>query len=186
MALVSRITPILYARYLFTITGLLMFSICYFISKENNKFIIGLICGAIMVMSISNLIENVNANYDKSNEEPIRYLKENLQPEDIMIYSDMGNGGVAATKVSENKQYFINLGKWSIEEAYKAYAPQMGVTETVEQATENTNGKVIIVDTGDLTLYNKIKESNEFKTISIKKFEAKYHNYTYNIVILEK
>ena len=35
-------------------------------------------------------------------------------------------------------------------------------------------------------LYNKIKESNEFKTISIKKFEAKYHNYTYNIVILEK
>ena len=68
MALVSRITPILYARYLFTITGLLMFSICYFISKENNKFIIGLICGAIMVMSISNLIENVNANYDKSND----------------------------------------------------------------------------------------------------------------------
>ena len=62
-----------------------------------------------MVMSISNLIENVNANYDKSNEEPIRYLKENLQPEDIMIYSDMGNGGVAATKVSENKQYFIYL-----------------------------------------------------------------------------
>lgn len=186
MALVSRITPILYARYLFTITGLLMFSICYFISKENNKFIIGLICGVIMVMSISNLIENINANYDKSNEEPIRYLKENLQPEDIMIYSDMGNGGVAATKVSENKQYFINLGKWSIEEAYKAYAPQMGVTETVEQATENTNGKVIIVDTGDLTLYNKIKESNEFKIISIKKFKAKYHNYTYNIVILEK
>ena len=62
----------------------------------------------------------------------------------------------------------------------------MGVTETVEQATENTNGKVIIVDTGDLTLYNKIKESNEFKTISIKKFKSKYHNYTYNIVILEK
>ncbi len=28
-----------------------------------------------MVMSISNLIENINANYDKSNEEPIRYLK---------------------------------------------------------------------------------------------------------------
>ena len=52
-----------------------------------------------------------------------------------------------------------------------------GVTETVEQATENTNGKVIIVDTGDLTLYNKIKESNEFKTISIK-------NLKQNIIII--
>ena len=36
-AIASLKSPILYARYLFTITGLLMFSICYFISKENNN-----------------------------------------------------------------------------------------------------------------------------------------------------
>ena len=183
MALVSRITPILYARYLFTITGLLMFSICYFMSKENNKFIIGLICGAIMIMSISNSIYNVKANYDKSNQEPIKYLKEVLKPEDVIIYSDMGNGGVAATKLSENKQYFINLGKWSIEEAYKAYAPQMGVAENIEEAVKDTKGRIVIVE-GNSTLYDKMKD--KYKTISAKKFETKYHDYVYNVIVLEK
>ena len=56
-------------------------------------------------------------NYDVSNRAPIEYLKENLQPEDIMIYSDMGNGGVSAVFFPQNKQYFINLGNWSIEDA---------------------------------------------------------------------
>ena len=186
MALVSRITPILYARYLFTITGLLIFTISYFLAKENNKFMIGLICGVILVLSAYNLIENVNANYDESNKAPIEYLKENVKPDDILIYSDMGNGGVSAIFLNENKQYFINLGNWSIEEAYKAYAPQMGVLSTVDEAAEQAKGRIIIVDTGDLTLYNQIKDNPEYKTISIEKFEAKYHNYTYNMVILEK
>lgn len=186
MALVSRITPILYARYLFTITGLLMFTICYFLSKENNKLIIGIICGAIIIMSCNNLIENVEANYDKSNNEPIEYLKENLQNGDIMMYADMGNGGVVATKLDNTKQYFVNLGHWSIEEAYKAYAPQMGVVTTPEEAEQQSKGRIFIIDTGDLKLYNEIKNDNNYKTVSIKKFEAKYHNYTYNMVILEK
>ena len=186
MALVSKITPILYARYLFTITGLLMFTICYFLSKENNKLIIGIICGAIVIMSCNNLIENVEANYDKSNNEPIEYLKENLQDGDIMMYADMGNGGVVATKLDNIKQYFVNLGHWSIEEAYKAYAPQMGVVTTPEEAEQQSKGRIFIIDTGDLKLYNEIKNDNNYKTVSIKKFEAKYHNYTYNMVILEK
>lgn len=186
VALVSRITPILYARYLFTITGLLIFTICYFLAKENNKFIIGLICGAVLILSIYNLVENVKTNYDESNQAPISYLKENLQPDDIMIYSDMGNGGVAATLVSENKQYFVNLGNWSIEDAYKAYAPQMGVVSTINQALEKATGRIFIVDTGDFTLYNQIKDDSRYRTVSIEKFEAKYHNYIYNMVILEK
>ena len=165
VALVSRITPILYARYLFTITGLLIFTICYFLAKENNKFIIGLICGAVLILSMYNLVENVKANYDESNQAPISYLKENLQPDDIMIYSDMGNGGVAATLVSENKQYFVNLGNWSIEDAYKAYAPQMGVVSTINQALEKATGRIFIVDTGDFTLYNQIKDDSRYRTV---------------------
>ena len=184
VAIASIKSPILYARYLFTITGLLIFALSYFLAKEKNELIIGIICGAIMVMSLSNLIENINTNYDSSNQQPINYLKENLQPDDIMIYSDIGNGGVVAVFTEKNNQYFVNLGNWSIEEAYKAYAPQMGVTSTVEEAIEKGNGRVIIVDTGDLTLYNKIKDNEKYETVSIKKFEVKYHNYTYNMVIL--
>ena len=186
MALVSRISAILYARYLFTITGLLIFTISYFLAKENNKLIILIICGVTIILSLMNLITNVNTNYDQSNGEIVNYLEENVQENDIIVYSDMGNGGIAAVFLDENEQYFINLGNWSIEEAYKAYAPQMGVLSSIEEAKEKATGRIVIVDTGDLTLYNQIKDDSEYKTVSIEKFEAKYHNYVYNIVILEK
>ena len=62
----------------------------------------------------------------------------------------------------------------------------MEVASTPEEAMKKATGRIVIVDTGDLTLYNKIKDNSNYKTISIEKFEAKYHNYTYNMVILEK
>ena len=186
MALVSRISAILYARYLFTITGLLIFAISYFLAKENNKYIIGIICGAIIIMSLMNLINVKEENYDQSNGEIVNYLEENLQENDIIVYSDMGNGGIAAVFLDENEQYFINLGNWSIEEAYKAYAPQMGVKPTLEDAINEAEGRIIIIDTADNTLYNQIKDNEEYKTVSTQKIEAKYHNYTFNVAILEK
>ena len=62
----------------------------------------------------------------------------------------------------------------------------MGVVTTPEEAEQQSKGRIFIIDTGDLKLYNEIKNDNKYKTVSIKKFEAKYHNYTYNMVILEK
>ena len=187
VALVSRISPILYARYLFTITGLLIFAISYFLAKENNHFVIGLICGVTLVLAFMNLRINIEENYDPSNDEPIGYLQENLQPEDVIIYSNINNGGVIATLFEDNQQYFLNLENWSIEEAYKAYAPQMGVINTIEQAIEKAGeGRIFIVDTGDLSLYYKIENDERYKTVSTKKFETKYHDYVYNMIILEK
>ena len=186
VALVSRISPILYARYLFTITGLLIFAISYFLAKEDNKLIIGLICGAVIIMSVMNLISVKEENYDPSNAEPVKYLEENLQPEDIIIYSNINNGGVIAALVDTNKQYFLNLENWSIEEAYKAYSPQMEVAYSVEEVTKEAKGRIFIIDTGDLSLYNKLENKGQYKEIEIKKFEPKYKKYTYNIVVLEK
>ena len=186
VALVSRITPILYARYLFTITGLLIFAISYFLAKEDNKLIIGIICGAIIIMSLMNLTSVVKENYDTSNAEPIKYLEENLQEDDIIVYSNINNGGVIAALIDTNKQYFLNLEKWSIEEAYKAYSPQMEVVGSIEEATNKTKGRIFLIDTGELSLYNKIKESGEYQEISIEKFDTKYKNYTYNVIILQK
>lgn len=186
VALVSRISPILYARYLFTITGLLIFAVSYFLAKENNKFIIGIICGAVIIMSLMNLISVKEENYDKSNAEPINYLKENLQPDDVILYSNINNGGVIAALVDTNKQYFLNLENWSVEEAYKAYSPQMEVVESIEKATKDAKGRIFLIDTDTLNLYKKMKESGDYKEVSIEKFETKYKGYTYSIVILEK
>lgn len=186
MALVSRISAILYARYLFTITGLLIFAISYLLAKENNKFIIGIICGAITIMSLMNLVNIKEENYDKSNGEIVSFLKENVQENDIIVYSDMGNGGISAVFLNETEQYFINLGNWSIEDAYKAYAPQMGVKATLGGAIDEAKGRIIIVDTADSTLYNQIKDNEEYETILTQKIEAKYHNYVFNVAIIEK
>ncbi len=186
VAIASIISPILYARYLFTITGLLIFSMSYILSKENNKFIIGIICGIIITISFMNLIVNIEENYDNSNQEIISYLKQNLKEDDIIMYSDINNGGVIAALIDTNKQYFLNLENWSIEEAYKAYSPTMNVVSTIKEAEENAKERIIIIDTADLKLYNKIENKEQYKNIEIKKFEPKYKKYIYQVVILEK
>lgn len=186
VALLSVISPILYARYLFTITGLLIFSIAYFLAKENNKYMLAIICFIIAVLSVINLSNNMKENYDSSNQEAIRYLKEKLEPEDIIIYPDMGMGGVVATLIDTNQQYFLNFDYWSIEEAYKAYAPQMGVAYSVEEVTREAKGKIFILDTEDLKAYNSIENKEAYKEISKEKIETRYKNITYEIIILEK
>lgn len=186
VSIVSIISPILYARYLFTITGLLIFAISFFLAKENNKFVIGAICGAILVMSIMNLDANIKENYDESNSKPFDYLKEILEPDDIIISDNIMNEGIVATLIETNKQYFMNFDHWTIEEAYKAYSPQMEVAYSVEDVEKEAKGKIIIVDTAEQALYNKLENKEQYKEISNKRFETKYKGYTYTIIILEK
>ena len=185
-AIASLKSPILYARYLFPISGLLIFSICYFLAKENKTFIIGMICGAISIMSVMNLKENIEENYDISNNEPFAYLEENLQPEDIIVYTSINNGGVVAALIDSNQQYFLNVDNWTIEEAYKAYAPQMKVAYSFEEAMKEAKGRIFIIDDGSLSCYNRLENKEEYKQVEIKKFEPKYKEYTYQIVVLEK
>lgn len=185
-AIISIKSPILYARYLFPITGLLIFAISYFMAKDNNKYIIGIVCIVILIMSAMNFISVIKENYDKTNTEPISYLKDNLKPDDIIAYTDIVNGGVVASLIDSNKQYFLNVDNWSIEEAYKAYAPQMGIAYKFEDLENLANGRIVIVDPEDDRLYNNLKESGKYKEVSSKSFKTKYKNYTYHIRILEK
>ena len=57
MFLISLVSPILYARYLFTITGLLIFFLSFFMAKEKNKYITIGICMIKAIMSIINNIK---------------------------------------------------------------------------------------------------------------------------------
>ena len=155
-------------------------------AKENKTFIIGMICGAILIMSVMNLKENIEENYDISNNEPFAYLEENLQPEDIIVYTSINNGGVVAALIDSNQQYFLNVDNWTIEEAYKAYAPQMKVAYSFEEAMKEAKGRIFIIDDGSLSCYNRLENKEEYKQVEIKKFEPKYKEYTYQIVVLEK
>ena len=182
MAIFSIISPILYPRYLFTITGLLIFTISYFLVKEDNKFIIGIICGVIMTFALMNSISLKAENSDQSKNKAIEYLKEELQPNDIIVYSGINEGGVVAALIDTNKQYFLNVDNWGIEEAYKAFAPQMGVVNNFEEAAQKANGRIFVVNSDNLNL----EENTQYKVVSDEKFETRFKGYTYQIKILEK
>lgn len=186
--LVSIICPsaVLYSRYLFAITGIYIFAIAFFMAKEKKKWVTITICALILILSTWSNITNILINYDKTNMKQIEYLKENIKPNDIIIYSNIGNGGVIAAFFPENKQYFINLGGWDVIEAYKAYGPGMETVSSYEEAINGYTGRIWLIDSEYPDLYNNFPKDGITLIEGPLKFETKYQDYIYNLFLLEK
>lgn len=178
-------TNILYYRYLFVITGLYIFAVANILAKANNKYMITLICAIVLALGTANNVIQIQDNYAKGNREQIEYLKANIQKDDVLVYSNIGNGSVFASNFTENKQYFYNGANWGVEEAYKAWAPQME-THITTDFLENCTGRVWIIDSQDNGFYNELFNNDDFKFISTEYFEQKYQNYIYNITLVER
>ena len=177
---------ILFARYLLVITGIYIFALAFFMAKEKRKWITVLICTIIIILGCISNITNIMINYDDSNMKQIEYLKENIKPDDIIIYSNIGNGGVIAAFFPDNKQYFYNGDYWDVEEAYKAYGPGMETIYNYEDILKDYHGRIWLIDSENLDLYNEIPKEGIKDIIEQKEFETKYQNYVYTIVLLEK
>ena len=138
-------------------------------------------------MAIVNNVKICQENYDDSNGKQISYLKENLQPNDTIIYKEIGQGGVVAVQTKDYKQYFVNLYNWSIEEAYKAYAPQMSVAYSLEEIENNLDGRLVVIDTPDFSFYNNDFENKDsYNIVSQETFNTRYKNIGYGVLILDK
>lgn len=191
--LISLKSPILYPRYLITITGLLIFFIADIMAKEKSKYITIEICIIIFVTSLISNINIINNNYDNTNMKQIEYLEENIKDDDIIVYSNIGNGSVFAVYFKDNKQYFYNGDHWNVEEAYKAYGPQM---ETVEDLDflKDYKGRIWIIDSTDSSFYNDKFKTDDYKVIDSKviktkypsSFDTNYSGYEYNLILIEK
>lgn len=191
---ISLKSPILYPRYLMVLTGILIFFIANIMSKEKQKYITIEICIIIFITSLVSNIQFIKHNYDNSNMKQIEYLKENIQKDDILIYSNIGNGSTFAVYFKENKQYFYNYDNWNVEEAYKAYAPQMETVRNFDFLNDY-KGRIWIIDSSDQGCYNNyFKNNEEIKFISSKEFntkypssfDTKYSGYDYSIILVEK
>lgn len=178
-------TNILYYRYLFVITGLYIFAVSYILSKSENKRIVITILAIICILGINNNIIQMKENYAEGNRNQIEYLDENIQEGDVLVYSNIGNGSIFASNFKENKQYFYNGENWGVEEAYKAWAPQMETYITTD-FLEKCTGRVWIIDSQDNGFYNEMFNNKDFKFISTEYFEQKYQNYIYNITLVER
>lgn len=178
-------SAILYYRYLFVITGLYIFTISYILSKEDNKYIILTVCSIILLLGINNTVIQAKENYAESNGKQIEYLRENIKENDVLVYSNIGNGSVFASNFLNNKQYFYNPEDWGVVEAYKAWAPQMETCITTEFLDKCT-GRVWIIDSQENGFYNELFNNKKFKHISTEKFETVYKDYIYNITLVER
>ncbi len=184
---IIMMSAILYDRYLFTITGLLIFTLSYFLAKENNKVII-IICSILFTLSIGTTILQVEENYHYSNTNPIEYLEQNVKENDTILYNNVNEGFVVATVFDNQNQYFINENYWNIEEGYKAYLPNMEVAYDINDIIDNAEGNIVLIDDYNETFLNKVKETSvvELKEIDKRFFKTEYQDYEYNIIVLQK
>lgn len=179
-------SPILFSRYLFVMTGLYVFTLAYFMSKEKNKYILAAVCIIILGLGIWSNVNNILINYDSSNMKQVEYIKDNIKDDDIIVYSNIGNGGVIAAFFPDNKQYFYNGGYWDVEEAYKAYGPGMEIIYDYNDILENYHGRIWLIDSEYMGLWDEFPKEGITVVNEAQRFDTKYQNYIYNIMLIEK
>ncbi len=184
--LLSFVTDIFTTRYTLPMIGVLVFAISYVCSLENKKWVLISFMSIIVILFGISTYNVYLENYDNSNKKLEDEINNVVQEGDIFIYREIGAGSVVAIKYPNNKQYYYNAYHWTVEEAYKAYAPQM---ETVEDLSvlDNIKGRIIVIDDGSTALYDELKEKENIETIKKpEKINMKYKNLNYTISILNK
>ena len=83
-------SPILVGRYLLTLTGLYIFVFAFFMAKEKKKWVTGIICAVILILSFIGNYNTIKNNYDTTNQEVMNFMEENIQKGDIIIYNEIG------------------------------------------------------------------------------------------------
>lgn len=177
-AIISLKAPLLVPRYMFVVTGLLIFSFSYFMAK-GNKYITISVCLIILGFSIMSNVNFINENYDKSNNEHFSYLKENVKEKDFIIYTNVINSTVFLDKI-DHTQYFYNIDNWNIKEAYEAYSPKMKIIDNLD-ILDGYKGRIWIIDGEDSRLYNLL---SGYELVEEKTFNTRYHNLNYKIYLL--
>lgn len=178
-------SSILYYRYLFVITGLYIFVVSHILASSNNKYLIGIVCTVVLVLGAYNNIVQIKDNYATENKMPIEYLKENVQDGDVFVFNEVGSGFVCASIFTENQHYFYNKENWGVEEAYKAWAPQMETCINTE-FLENCTGRIWVIGSWNNSCYEELFENENYNKISNEYFNTKYSDYNYNITLVEK
>ena len=180
-------TSIIYYRYLFVISGLLIFFFSYYLAKEKNKYIVGIICIATVVLGVWSNVIQIKEAYNKENMTPIEYLQENVQKDDLIIFDDanLGTGSVISLYFTDNKQVFYNAGNWGVEAAYEAFGKQLKIYTNTDFVKE-CNGRVWIIDSENYNIYNKCFNNDNYRKISEKHTTVGYEKYEYHIILVEK
>ena len=178
-------SAILLDRYLLVVTGLLMFFISFFLAKEERSFIVIKICTFILIMSIVNNIIIIKDNYAESNNELNEFMVENIKEDDLILYNNEFSGFVLSAKYKDNKQYFYNQDGWNVEEAYKAFGPNMEIIYDLDKLSEYS-GRIWVAYSNNNTMLEEMKEKYKVDEKNQYSFDTAYNGYQYKFVLIEK
>ena len=189
-ALIIRLimkTSILYYRYLFAITGLYIFFIAYTLGKEKNKYIMTAVIGVTVVLSIWSNCNQLKEVYDASNNAPMSFVKERIQPGDDIIFTEAnyGAGVVLGMNFEDNRKFFYNPSIWDVEEAYKAFGDKLKVYTNTDFYGDLSN-RIWIIDSPNADYYNEVFNNENYRLIDQFFITVKYENYDYNIILVER
>ena len=125
-------------------------------------------------------------NYSSSNEEVLRYIEENIKPEDTVVYSDCGVVSVAANHCLESQVYFYNADNWGVQEAYKAFGPNYETVITDDFIDEISSDRIWVIDNAWGSAADDIfGDETKYKKVSEEKFYTDYHDYGWGITLIE-
>ena len=179
-------TSILYYRYLFVITGLYIFFISYFLGKEKNKYIIGVICVVTLGLGITSNYMQIKEAYGPNNMTQITYLKENVQENDVIVFDEtnFGTGSVVSLNFKNHKQFYYNPSNWGVDAAYRAFGDQLKIYTNTDFLNE-CKGRVWVIDGEDEGLYNRLFNNENYRIVSKKLIRTEYEKYVYNMILVE-
>ena len=183
------IKPIMYFRYMLVTTGffILPFAICIakFNQTKRQKIITAIIVLIILGVSIYNNAEVVINNYNSINGQEVKYIEDNYEEGDIIVYKDYFKGIDIGIHLPEYNWYYYYIDPNHDASGFETFCPPLKVTFD-EDFFDDYKGKIIIVDNDGLELYNELSEKYELKEIKRNRFPTTYKDRTYNIIVVEK
>lgn len=176
--------PVIYARYMLCVTGLFLFFLADTMAKMGNKkwnILIGTLCIALSIVIMINLLQS---NYDESNNVPLEYMKENIQPGDVILNGNEGSGFVIGANYPQNTHYFWDQAYWNVEEAYKAFGKDMHTVYNLDDFKDYT-GRVWIINANNYAICDYVLENFEnAELLEKKEFKTKYKNFEYTFALV--
>ena len=176
--------PVIYARYMLCVTGLFLFFLADTMAKMGNQkwnMLISTLCIAISIVIMINLVQN---NYDASNQEPLNYIKENIQEGDVILNGNEGSGFVIGANYPEHTHYFWDQANWNVEEAYRAFGTDMHTVYNLDDF-KNFTGRVWIINANNYAICDYVLENFEnAELLEKKEFKTKYKNFEYTFALV--
>ena len=151
---------------------------------DESKIRVFIICTLIVIASCMTNIKLIQINYDKSNNEPLEFVQNNIQNEDIFLIDNRGSGFVVSQHFKNNELYFWDVENWNVDEAYKAFGNTIHNLDSLQDYT----GRIWVISDNPEFLKKVVETFGEDK-VEVKDeeyFDTQYKTYKYDTSLIIK